>query len=142
MSITSANSVFAIAIPGLFNSPQNIQGYASDDMFTQDAVESAEIVMGADGNMSAGYVFNQTPQTVTLMPDSPSMAIFDNWRQAEQVLRDKLFANATIRMPAIGKVYTLTKGVLVSAKPIPDAKKVLQPVPFVLAWQRVTWSPI
>jgi hypothetical protein len=141
-TITSANSAFAIVILGLYNAPQLLQGYAADDMFTADALDSAEIVMGADGIMSAGYVFNPVKQTITIMPDSPSLDVFDNWRTAEQTLRDKLFANATIRLPSIGKVYTLTKGVLTSSKPLPDAKKTLQALPYVVTWQSVVGSPI
>lgn len=141
-TITSANSAFALVIFGLYGSPQLIQGYSADDAFTADAVDSAEVVMGVDGKLSAGYVFNPTKQTVVIMPDSPSLTVFDNWRTAELTLRDKLFANATIRMPSIGRVFTLNKGVLTSSKPLPDAKKVLQAMPYVITWESVVGSPI
>jgi hypothetical protein len=141
-TITSANSAFALVVQGLYNAPQLLQGYAADDAFAADAVDSAEIVMGVDGIMSAGFVFNPVKQTIMIMPDSPSMDIFDNWRTAELTLRDKLFANANIRLPSIGKVFTLTKGALTSSKPLPDSKKTLQPMPYVITWQSVVGSPI
>ncbi len=141
MSITSANSTFSLAVANLYAAPQTLSGYASDEMFTTDALDIGEVVMGADGVMTAGYVFNPTKQTVTLMPDSPSLIIFENWALAEKTARDKYYANATILLPGMSRKYTLTKGVLTSVRAHPDAKKMLQPVPFVITWESVVGAP-
>jgi hypothetical protein len=141
-TITAANSVFALAITGLYDSPQILQGYAADDMFQTEAVENAEVVQGIDGHLSGGFVFNPIKQTITLMPDSPSIAIFSNWSLAQLAAREVLIANASISLPAIGKKYILTRGFLTSGKPLPDGKKVLQAMPFQITWGTVVGAPI
>ncbi|KPA87288.1 hypothetical protein PF66_06198 [Pseudomonas asplenii] len=137
-TITSANSTFAIAITNLFPVPQSVQGYSSDSMFAMDAVDIAEVVMGADGKMSAGYIFNPQKQTVTIMPDSPSYSMFLLWANTMKAARDVYWANATIIMPAIKKKFTLKNGVMANFKAMPDAKKTLQAAEFHLTWESVT----
>lgn len=137
-TITAANSTFALAITNLYPMPQTIQGYAADSAFAADAVDIAETVMGIDGKMSAGFIFNATKQTVTIMPDSPSLDVFATWFTTSQAARDIYWANGTIILPAIGKKYTLKNGVLTSGKPMPDVKKTLQPLEYKITWERVT----
>ncbi|CNI67396.1 Uncharacterised protein [Yersinia massiliensis] len=141
-TITSANSVFSLAITNLYATPQILEGYSTDDAFSTDALDITETVMGIDGKLSGGFVFNPTNQTITIMPDSPSLVIFETWVTAMKTMRETLTANATIQLPALGRKYTLTKGFLVSAKTIPDVKKTLQPTPFVIRWEKVTGETI
>jgi hypothetical protein len=136
-TITAANSVFALTITGLYPAPQILHGYAADDAFSTDALESAETVMGLDGHLSGGYIFNPIKQTIVLMPDSDSLDVFNNWSLAQLASREVLVANASISLPAIGKKYVLTRGFLTSHKPIPDVKKVLQSVPYQITWGSV-----
>ena len=74
-TITSANSAFSLAVTDLYPAPQAIQGYAADDAFSAEAIELAEIVMGVDGHMSGGFIFNPSLLKVAIMPDSPSLPI-------------------------------------------------------------------
>lgn len=141
-TITAANSVFALTITGLYASPQILQGYASDDGFSTEAIEVAETVMGLDGHLSGGYVFNPYKQGITLMPDSPAIEIFNNWALAQQAVREVLIANASITLPATGKKYVLTRGFLTSFKPIPDVKKVLQSQQYQITWGSIVGSPV
>lgn len=141
-TITSANSVFALAITGLYPSPQILQGYAADDTFSTEAVENAEVVQGIDGHLSGGFVFNPVKQTIMLMPDSPSIQIFSNWVLAQQAAREVLIANASISLPSIGTKYVLTRGFLTSGKPIPDGKKTLQPMAFQITWGTVVGAKL
>ena len=115
-TITSANSIFLISVGGIFPVPQQLQGFAADAAFAFDSVQPAEVVMGVDGNMSAGYVPFMTVQTVTLMPDSPSLSIFETWLGATNTAREVFFANGHITLPSIGRKFVLTRGVLTSAK--------------------------
>src|SRR6185312_16410010 len=78
-TITAANSVFALTITGLYPAPQILHGYAADDAFSTNAVETAETVMGLDGHLSGGFIFNPVKQTIVLMPDSASLDAFNNW---------------------------------------------------------------
>lgn len=140
-TITSANSVFALSITGLYLSPQTLQGYATDDGFSTEAIEVAETVMGLDGHLSGGFVFNPYKQGVTLMPDSPSIEIFNNWALAQKAGREVLIANGSITLPATGMKYVMTRGFLTSFKPIPDVKKVLQSQQYQITWGSIIGAP-
>jgi hypothetical protein len=137
MAITSANAVFTLTIPSIYPVPQQLQMWAADDAFSVDSIQIAETRMGVDGKLSAGFTPAIVPVTLTFQPDSPSIAIFDFWATTSQAQLRTYEASATILIPATGKSYTLTKGILVNFKPLPDAKKVLEPQSYTLHWESV-----
>lgn len=142
MDITSANSVLTLLVPGVFPAPFNVQGYAADDAFMTDAVDVAETLMGVDGKLSAGYTPFITPFTITLQADSESISVFEAWLGAMKASRQIFVAQARLALPAVARSYVMTKGVLKNTKQIPDGKKVLQPVQYVLHFENVTAAPI
>lgn len=139
-NITSANSVFTLQVPGLFSEFQQLQGYAADRAFETAAVDIAETVLGVDGRLSAGWVPYTVDMTVTIMPDSPSNELFDQWAATEKRTRSKLRASANILLPAIGRQYALRGGFFVSYPPLPSAQRVLQARAFTLRWEDIAWS--
>ena len=139
-TITSANSVFTLVVAGLFPAPVQLKGYASDKAFTTEALDLAEVQMGVDGRMTAGFVPNPTKQTITLQADSPSKDIFTALIQATKTAREVFYISGTIALPSTGESFTLTRGILTNAKQIPDAQKVLQPMDFVITWESVSRS--
>ena len=139
-TITSANSVFTLVVAGLFPAPVQLRGYASDKAFTTEAVDLAEVQMGVDGRMTAGFVPNPVKQTITLQADSPSKDIFTALIQAMKTAREVYFVSGSIALPSTGEAFTLTRGILTNAKQIPDAQKVLQPVDYVITWESVNRS--
>ena len=139
-TITSANSVFTIVIPGLFPAPVQLRGYASDKAFTTEAIDLAEVQMGVDGRMTAGFTPNPTKQTVTLQADSPSKDIFTALIQAMKTAREVFYISGSIALPSTGESFTLTRGILTNTKQIPDAQKVLQPMDFQITWESVNRS--
>lgn len=139
-TITSANSVFTIVVPGLFPVPVQLRGYSSDKAFTTEAVDMAEVQMGVDGRMTAGFVPNPVKQTITLQADSPSKDIFTALIQAMKTAREVYFVSGSITLPSTREAFTLTRGILTNAKQIPDAQKVLQPVDYVITWESVNRS--
>ena len=139
-TITSANSVFTLVVAGLFPAPVQLKGYASDKAFTTEAVDLAEVQMGVDGRMTAGFVPNPVKQTVTLQADSPSKDIFTAVIQAMKTAREVFYISGSISLPSTGESFTLTRGILTNAKQIPDAQKVLQPVDYVITWERIDRS--
>lgn len=139
-TITSANSVFTIVVPGLFPAPVQLRGYSSDKAFTTEAVDLAEVQMGVDGRMTAGFTPNPVKQTITLQADSPSKDIFTALIQAMKTAREVYFVSGSISLPSTGESFTLTRGILTNAKQIPDAQKVLQPVDYVITWESVNRS--
>ena len=139
-TITSANSVFTLVVAGLFPAPVQLRGYASDKAFTTEAVDLAEVQMGVDGRMTAGFVPNPVKQTVTLQADSPSKDIFTTVIQAMKTAREVFYISGSISLPSTGESFALTRGILTNAKQIPDAQKVLQPVDYVITWESVNRS--
>ena len=139
-TITSANSVFTLVVAGLFPAPVQLKGYASDKAFTTEAVDLAEVQMGVDGRMTAGFVPNPVKQTITLQADSPSKDIFTAVIQAMKTAREVFYISGSISLPSTGESFTLTRGILTNAKQIPDAQKVLQPVDYVITWEQINRS--
>lgn len=139
-SITSANSGFILTATSVFPAPQVLEGYAADDAFMANAVDLAEIVMGVDGKMSAGYTPNPTEFTIALMPDSKSIAVFDAIIAATKATRDVIFLDGVITLPSVGKSYTLSNGVIRNANLLADAKKTMQAQKYILTFERVTQS--
>lgn len=141
-SITAANSTLLLAVTGLFPAPQRLQGYATDDIYSTEALESAEVMMGVDGKLSAGFVYVAVKQSYNLQADSNANQIFDTWYAAQQALRDVYFANATIALPSLGKKWTMTNGILTSFPPMPDAGKTLKPRKYGITWESISPAPL
>ncbi|BBT89458.1 hypothetical protein WP8W19C02_10780 [Enterobacter cloacae] len=140
-TITSADSIFALSVTNLFPSAQIIEGYAADAMFALGDTELAVTVRGADRKLSAGFVYGEYLQTITLMPDSPSWPLFETWVNTSVTSIAVFRCNATIILPATGKKYTLTNGVLQRVKAMPDAQRVLQQGTFQINWESITPEP-
>jgi len=139
-TITSANSVFLLVVPNLFPAPVQLQGYESGKAFTTDALELGEVNMGVDGRMTAGFVPNPVKQTITLQADSPSKEIFQAIIQAMKSAREIFYISGSIALPSTGESFTLTRGVLTTAKQIPDAQKVLTQMDFTITWESIARS--
>lgn len=140
-TITSANSQYILAIPLLFPAPQQLQGYAADAAFDTAEVDEAEVVMGVDGRMSAGFVPFITPQVIHLQADSPSIALFESWLAAEKAIMEKYYASGIIVLPSVQRKYVCTNGVLRAVSQVPSAKKVLQPRDFTINWEDISPVP-
>lgn len=136
-SITSLNSVFILAVPGVINAIQ-LQGFAADDIFTVDPLEIIETMMGIDGILSAGLVAVPVKMGIHLQADSTSNAVFDAWYAQMQKVNDVYFANANVTLTSINQKYALTKGVLVTYPPLADAAKTLRPRKYTIVWQAIT----
>jgi len=141
-TITAANAVFTLSVSGVFNVAQQLQQFAADDVFDTEAIEPAEVMMGVDGHLSAGFVFVATKQSITLQADSPSNLIFEAWQQAQKTARDIFFAQGGVILNSVGRAYTMNRGVLTSYPSLPDAKKVLQPRKYGITWESISPAAI
>jgi hypothetical protein len=141
-TITAANSVLMLAITGLFPVPQQLQGYSADAAFATEAFAPVEVVMGVDGNMSAGWVPIEKKMTIQIMPDSPSAALFDAWYSAQEAARELYWADGSIILPSISREFTMIKGVLSTYTAFPEVAKVLRARSFGITWQSVLPAPI
>lgn len=136
-SITSANAIVTIAVANLFPVPQQLQGFAADNVYEVNALDLVETSMGVDGILSGGMVFNPVEQTFVLQADSPSNAIFDAWFQAQQTAVDVFVASGSTILPSTGQQYESVTGFLTSWQVIPTAARTLQPRRAVIRWQRI-----
>jgi hypothetical protein len=141
-TLTSANSVLMIGIANLYNVPVQIQGYATDDAFTTEDVETAETMMGVDGKLSAGFTPYPVTLDINLQADSASNLFFDAWIAAEATQREKYVASATILLPGTSFLYAFTRGFMTKVNVMPAAKKVLQPRKFTIVFQSISRAPV
>lgn len=141
MSLTGANVALALAVPGLFDTGQVLQGFAVDDVFDSENVRRIETAMGVDGVLSAGLVFYEKPMTIHLQSDSPSIDVFDQWIAAEEAQGDVLPANMTARLTGLGTVFACVKGFLTVSPPLPSVKRLIQPRAYTITWESITPAP-
>ena len=90
-TITSANAVYMLAVTGMFPVPQRLEGFAADDVFDTEALTVAEVVMGVDGRLSAGYTPVPVKQNISLQADSPSIQLFETWYLAQKAAKEVYF---------------------------------------------------
>jgi hypothetical protein len=141
-TITSANAIFKLSIPGLAGVPFQLQGYAVDDAFGAEDVSPVEARMGVDGRKSAGFTPYMTKVQVHLMPDSDSIDVFDNWNLALYAAQDDVPCSATIDSPALGKSWSFNNGSLTRFKPVSDAKKVQESQSYEITFESFTVQAI
>ena len=142
--ITSANAVLIIGTASgvVYPSGQQIQEFAADDVFDIENLRVGEIMMGVDGKLSAGFVFEPVTQTIRLMAGSPSGVVFDTIYQYERTNVLKVQLTAVFKFPSLGIMFTSQKGYMTTYKPMSDARRVLQPRSFAFAWESFVAAPI
>lgn len=138
-TLTVANSSIVLTVEGLYPNGVALSGYAADNVFEAGAVENGEFAMGIDGKLSAGFVYNEIPFTLTLQADSESLDVFEQIWQRESSTRDKLSLGLTVSLPSTGKRYTLRNGFMRSYK-APAGQRILQPGVAELTFARQEYS--
>lgn len=141
-NITSANAIIVLTVPLLLPVPTELHGFSADDIFDVADVDAKEIMMGVDGELSAGIIFAPKEMNIRFMAGSPSIAFFDAWYYGEQAAVTPFPATGTVTLTSVGKSYAMTTGYLSRYKPVADARKVLQPQTFRITWQSMQPIPI
>lgn len=141
-TLTSANATIFLQVAGLFSIPQQLQGFAADDVFSSEKLNSAELSMGVDGKLSAGFVFVPAKWSISLQADSDSNFFFDQWYLAQQTARELLPASGLVLLRTLNTKWTLTRGFLTGYTPIPDTKKKIEPRNFECTWQSIVPSAV
>jgi hypothetical protein len=124
MDITSANATVILTCD-LFT--EYLQQFSTDSAYEGEDDQVAETRMGVDGKMVAGMTPSIKAITIHLEASSPSVGNLTLLKQAMTTNRKIYECSLVILLPSIGKRITYSKGVLQSAKDLPDAKKVLDP---------------
>lgn len=133
-SLTTLNNSFYLTIEGLYDTPQLVQGFSTDDAYDFGAVDVGQIQVGVDGYSSGGLVINPHAQTIVLIGDSPSVDLFEGWYAAQVAGRTTYRAQGLVTLPSAGKSYTLTNGFLSNGQFGPQVKKILSPRTFTINW--------
>lgn len=140
-TLTGANAVLMLGVAGLFSTPQRLQGFSAEDIFDVEQIKLNEVLMGVDGILSGGMVFNPTSQTINLQSDSASISIFDQWVQAQLAAVDSLKGNMQVSLPGLGVKFNMPKGFLTDYPPMPSVGKQIKPRKYTIMWETVTPSP-
>lgn len=138
MSLSGANATITLSQSTLFPTPQQIQGFAADDITDIESAKILEHLMGVDGVLSFGFVWAERMQEITLQADSVSNDFFDTINTQQEAVQDVYPLSGTIILPAIGLKFNLINGGLETYKPFPATKKILQPRKYRIVWNRVT----
>lgn len=140
-SLTGASALITLTIAGLFTTPQQLQGFATDDVYDTDAQDITETMMGVDGILSGGYVINPVKQAFTLQADSPSVAIFEAWAAVQAQNKDAFPAQGYTTLVAVNRSYRSTKGFLTTIQPMPSVGKLLKSRKFAITWESILSVP-
>lgn len=135
--LTGANCIYMLAVTGLYPVPQQLQGFAVDDVFSTDDITASETLMGVDGRLSGGFINVEVPQAITLQADSPSVPLFDQWYLNQKYNKKVFIANGIVILPGLGSKWTMTKGFLKGYPPIPKVGKLAGPRKFGITWESV-----
>jgi len=141
-TITAADATFVISSADFALAATILEGYAADAAFATDNADTAETSLGVDGKLSAGWVPRSYNQTITLQPDSISRSVFDLLVSAQDAARTVFRLNGVINLPGNQFSYSLSRGVLKNYTSMPNAQRVLQPMTFVIEWEKVLPVPI
>lgn len=123
-TITSANSVMMLRCEGVYDNWVRILGFQADNAWEFGDANIGETRMGVDGRQSIGYTPHETPWTLYLEANSPSIQIMENIRKDFNANMETRFIEIIIEMPSIGKRYT-GKGGMTAMKGGPSGKKML-----------------
>ena len=141
MTITAANCIFYLTVPGLYDAPTRIEQFGTDAMVSVAQNNPVVAEKGVDGHTSFGWVPTNKEVTITLAADSPSLRLFEDWANYQDAIREVMTCNAEFSMPSIGKKIIGTRGAMTTGQAHPSAAQTLQASAFVITfdkWEAVT----
>lgn len=140
--ITSFNAVILISVPLLLPVPQQLQGFAADDIYDIARVAVTETSMGVDGTLSGGVVLAPIDQTFSMQADSPSISFFDAWYHGQIALGAVAPAQGNTTLTSVQTTFQQITGFLIDWDPMPAAKRILQPRRALVRWQSIIAIPV
>lgn len=137
-NITSANATAYMVVKDLYPAGFALNNFATDQAIDEGEDTIAETRMGVDGYMAAGYIPTIKTVTITFEATSPTVPYMNNLYLAAQKNRRTYECTLVITVPATGKTYTYSYGVLKTAKALPALKTVLDPVSYAFDFEKKT----
>ncbi len=141
-NITDADAIIILTVDNLYSSGVQLQGFSTDTAWTAGDATIAEARMGVDGKLSAGYTPAPRTITISLEASSPSLEVMRNIISTSQMTKGVFTCAMQVTIPAQGKEYTLSNGVLQTGHDISDGKKVLDPSSFTFIFESCKPSSI
>lgn len=141
-TLTTANSAATLLARGFFPTPFALEGYSTDDSFSTEDVNPAEVQMGVDGKLSGGFVPVAKVVTYMFQADSPSLDRLDAIVAFQESQRENVLFDGTMFIQGSQDKIALTKGFLTSYTPPGNSKKTLQPRKFTFTFEAFTKAPI
>lgn len=142
MTLTAANSVFYLTVPGLYDAPVRIEGFSTDAAVSLAQRNPVVAQVGVDGHTSFAYVAANKEVTITLSADSPSLRLFEDWAAYQESVREVVLCNAEFTLPAIDRKYVGTRGGLTTTQDMPPVAQTLQASAFVITFDKWEASPL
>ena len=137
-NITSANATAYMVVKDLYPTGFALNNFSTDQAVDQGEDTIAETRIGVDGNMAAGYVPSIKTVNIQFEAASPSVPYMNNVYLASQKNRRTYEITLVVKVPAVGKTYTYSGGVLKTGKVLPSLKKVLDPVSYGFDFERIS----
>jgi hypothetical protein len=128
--ITSADAKIILTAAELFPAGFELMKFSAEQSVIGDEETFAEVRMGVDGKLAAGYTPTPKPVTLMLEADSPSIIGMNQIVNFQQLAMRTLRLHMLIIVPAALRGYAYTNGVLVSGIVVPALKKVQDPVTY------------
>lgn len=137
-NITSANATAYMVVKDLYPTGFALNNFSTDQAVDQGEDTIAETRIGVDGNMAAGYVPSIKTVNIQFEAASPSVPYMNNVYLASQKNRRTYEITFVVKVPAVGKTYTYSGGVMKTGKVLPSLKKVLDPVSYGFDFERIS----
>lgn len=131
-----------MVVDSLFPAGFNLEAFSTDQSLAMGEETVTETRMGVDGKMAAGFVPSIKSVTISFEQFSPSVEYLEQLYQAMQANKKTYEVTLVATVPSIGKTYTFTGGVLKTAKPFADHKKVLDPVNYSFDFEMMSIASI
>lgn len=112
-TITAANTVILFRCIGVYDSWVQITGAQSDQFLSMSDVTVAQTRMGVDGKQSIGYTPHETPLTLSLEANSPSLMVFETVQNTFNKNMETAFCEIQVQYPSVKRRQTF-KGAMVT----------------------------
>ena len=107
-TITSANAVVMLRCVGVYDNYVQMQGFQADNAWAFGDASIGETRMGVDGKQSGGYTPHETPWTLYLEANSPSIEVMENIRKDFNSNMETRQIDIIVEIASVKKRYTGT----------------------------------
>ena len=131
MDVTSVNTIVTLYAPPVITTPVRLQNFSADTAVDVNDFTMAEVRMGIDGGLAAGYVPSTKELTITLEAASPSRSYLEAlymWMETNQQTVNVII---TVDQPTLRKRYIFETGVLQNGTVMSSVQKTLKAI----AWK-------